>query len=229
LSEPSTPGSGVKGELTTVELSRAERTVARRSAETRATVPSVELGCQVEMDACLELAGERGAQPLSVVLAVLARRLREFPRLNGAYRDGRYEMYSRVNLGLGLSGPEQPLIVTLFGAAELTVRELDAELTELTRRAASGRLSAAELSGSTFTVTPPGPEGTALLTPLILPPQAAAMALSAWRESPVVRAGALSVAQVSQVTLACDHRIVQGHMGAEFLAAVKRALEAPAL
>lgn len=229
MSEPSIPGTGVKGEVTTVELTRAERTVARRSAETRATVPSVELACQVEMDACLKLVREHGAQPLSVVLAVLAAALRESPRLNGAYRDGRYELYSRVNLGIGLPGPEQPLIATLFGAEKLTLAELDAELTDLTRRAAAGRLSAAELSGSTFTVTPPGSEGVALLTPLILPPQAAALALSAWQESPVVRAGALTVAQVSQVTLACDHRIVPAHLGAGFLAAVRHGLEAPAL
>ncbi|HET9720339.1 MAG TPA: 2-oxo acid dehydrogenase subunit E2 [Solirubrobacteraceae bacterium] len=230
MSEPFTPGAGgVKGEVTTLELSRAERSLARRSAETRATVPSVELGCQVEMDACLKLAGEQRAQPLSIVLAILARRLRESPRLNGAYRDGRYELYSRVNLGIVLPGPEQPLIATLFGAAELSIHELDAELAGLTQRAASGQLSAAELSGSTFTVTPPGPPGVTLLTPLILPPQAAAMSLGAWRESPVVRAGSLIVAQSSQLTLACDHRIVQAHAAAEFLATVRQALEEAAL
>ncbi len=229
LSEPVNPRAGVKGEVTTVDLTRQERSAARRSAETRAIVPSVELSCQVEMDACLQLAREHGTRPLAVVLAVVARRLREFPRLNGAYRDGRYELYSRVNLGISLPGPGEPLIATVFDAAERSPNDLDADLIDLGDRAASGHLSAAELSGSTFTVTPPGPEGVTLLTPLVQPPQAAALAIGPWREAPVVRGGALAVGRVSGFTLACDHRIVQTHLGAEFLAQVKRALEVPAL
>jgi pyruvate dehydrogenase E2 component (dihydrolipoamide acetyltransferase) len=229
LTGPVNPSGGVKGEVTTLELTRQERAVARRSAETRAIVPSVELSCPVEMDACRELAGELGACPLAVVLAIVARRLRDFPRLNGAYRDGRFELYSRVNLGINLPGPGEWLQATLFDAAERTAGELHGELTDLGERAASGRLSPAELSGSTVTVTPPGPEGVTLLTPLVQPPQAAALAIGPWQPSPVVRSGALTVASVSRFTLACDHRIVQTHLAAGFLDQVKRSLEAPAL
>lgn len=220
---------GVKGTVTTVELSRQERAVARRSAETRAIVPSVELTCQVEIDRCLDLAREQGARPLSVVLAILARALREFPRLNGAYRDGRYELYSRVNLAVSLPGPDEPVTATLFDAAERPVSELDADLIDLSRRGVEGRLSAAELSGATFTVTPPGPEGVSLLTPLVQPPQAAALAVGAFLESAVIRHGVPAAGRVSQCTLACDHRIVHAHLAAEFLARLKRSLEAPAL
>jgi pyruvate dehydrogenase E2 component (dihydrolipoamide acetyltransferase) len=229
MSELGPPAPGVKGTVRTVELTRPERVNARRSAETRATVPSVELSCQVEMDACLELAREHGGRPLSIVLAVVAHRLREFPRLNGAYRDGRYELYSRVNLGISLPGPDEPLIATVFDAAERSRGELDADLTDLGDRAASGQLSAAELSGSTFTVMPPGPDGVTLLTPLVQSSQAAALAIGPWLQSPVVRSGAFAVRRMSQFTLACDHRIVQAHLGAEFLEQVKRSLEAPAL
>jgi pyruvate dehydrogenase E2 component (dihydrolipoamide acetyltransferase) len=229
MSEISPSEPGVKGTVTTVELSRQERSVARRSAETRAIVPSVELACQVEMNACLDLAREHAARPLSVVLASLARCLRAFPRLNGAYRDGRYELYSRVNLGISLPGPDEPVTATVFDVAERLVGELDADLADLSRRGAEGRLSAAELSGATFTVSPPGPEGVTLLTPLVHPPQAAALAVGAWLQSPVVRDGGLAAGPVSQFTLACDHRIVHTHLAAEFLAQLKRSLEAPAL
>lgn len=229
MSQPLDTGPGVKGTVTTVELSRQERVIARRSAETRAVVPSVELDCEVEMDACLEFARERAARPLATVLAILARCLGDFPRVNGAYRDGRYELYSRVNLGIAMGGPDGPVIATLFDAAGHGLGELDEEFADLVNRAGEGRLSAAELSGATFTVTPPGAEGVTVLTPLIHPPQAAAMAVGAWRASPVVRSGAAGVAAVSRITLACDHRIVQAHLGAEFLAQLKRSLETPAL
>ncbi|HWD66135.1 MAG TPA: 2-oxo acid dehydrogenase subunit E2 [Solirubrobacteraceae bacterium] len=229
MSEISPSEPGVKGTVTTLELTRQERAVARRSAETRAVVPSVELACRVEMDACLDLARQDGVRPLSLVLAILARALREFPRLNGAYRDGRYELYSRVNLGVGLPGPEEPVNATLFDAAERPVDELDADLADLSSRAGEGRLSAAELSGATFAVTPPGPGGVTFLTPLVQPPQAAALAVGAWLRSPVVREDGLGAGRVSQFTLACDHRIVHAHLAAEFLAHLKRSLEAPAL
>lgn len=229
MTDPSGPATGVKGTVTTVELSRQERVIARRSAETRAIVPSVELACEVQMDACLQVAHQHAARPLAVVLAVLARCLHGLPRVNGAYRDGHLELYSRVNLGIALRGAEEPVIATLFDAAGRTLDELDAELADLADRARQGRLSAAELSGATFTVTPPGPEGVSVLTPLIHPPQAGAMTVGAWQESPVVRSGALGVARVSRLTLACDHRIVPTHLGAEFLDQLKRSLEAPEL
>lgn len=229
LSDPVNPGAGVKGEVTSLELTRQQRSAARRSAETRAIVPSVELRCQVEMDACLELAREHGFRPLAAVLAIVARCLHAFPRVNGAYRDGRYELYSRVNLGISLTGPNETVIATVFDAGERSAGELDADLADLGERAASGHLSAAELSGSTFTVMLPGPDGVTLLTPLIQPSQAAALAIGPWREAPVVRAGALAVGCVSELTLACDHRIIQTHLGAEFLEQVKVSLEAPAL
>lgn len=228
MTDPPSPGTGVKGTVTAVELSRQERLVARRSAETRAIVPSIELAGEMQMDACLEFARQRDARPLAVVLAVLARCLQAVPRVNGAYRDGHYELYSRVNLGIALVGPDEPVIATLFDAAALTLAELDSELAELSERALQGRLSAAETSGATFTVTPPGLEGVTVVTPLIHPPQAGAMAIGAWQASPVVRSGALAVSQVARLTLACDHRIVQAHLGAQFLGELRRSLEAPA-
>ena len=229
MNEPEDREAGVKGEVTMVELTRLERSAARRRAEARAIVPTVELACETKLDCGLELATARGVRPLSVVLAVLARRLRDHPRLNGAYRDGRYELYSRINLGVSMPGPDAPVIATLFDAAERSIDDLDSELSDLLGRAVAGHLSAAELSGSTFTVTPPAAEDVVLLTPLIQPPQAAVLAVGPWRQSPVVRSGELAAGWVSRLTLACDHRIVQAHLGAAFLEHLKRSLEAPEL
>jgi pyruvate dehydrogenase E2 component (dihydrolipoamide acetyltransferase) len=220
------PTPGVKGEVTVVELSRQERTVARRSAETRATVPSVELMAEVDMGPAVTSAQEHGCEPLAVVVAATAQALRRFGRLNGAYRDGRYELYSRVNLGIGLEGKDATVIVTLFDADRKPVSEIAAELEDLGGRAGAGALSAAELSGATFTVLPPLAEHVMVLTPLVQPPQAAALAVGPVREVPVAHAGSVSVGYRAWLTLACDHRIVQTAQAAEFLTGLRTRLQA---
>jgi pyruvate dehydrogenase E2 component (dihydrolipoamide acetyltransferase) len=223
LTQPLTPGPGVKGEVTIVELGRLERSVARRSAETRAIVPSVELLTEVELADAPPAAPEAW---LATILTVVGRALRRFPRLNGAYRDGHYELYSRVNIGISLPTPEGTASATLFDADGKEPAAIELELAELSERASAGRLSAAELSGATFTVIGPAPGGVTLLTPLIQPPQAAALAIGPSREAAVVQAGAVTVGRKLPLTLACDHRIVHVSEGSEFLAQVKAALEA---
>jgi pyruvate dehydrogenase E2 component (dihydrolipoamide acetyltransferase) len=216
----------VKGAVTTLELTRAERSAARRSAETRAIVPSVELITEVELDMG-EAPGAGGTAQVSRadILVAVGRALREFPRVNGGYRDGRYELYSRVNVAINLPAGDGNALVTLFDADQKDAAVIAAELSDLSQRAHEGTLSAGELSGATFTVFPPEPREATLLTPLIQPPQAAALAVSSTRQAPVVRAGALTVGRKLWLTLACDHRIVQTELGSKFLEEVKAALE----
>lgn len=215
----------MKGHVTQIELSRQERSVARRSAETRATVPSVELIVEVDMSQVVASAREQGCEPLAVVIAATAQALRSVGRLNAAYRDGRYELYSRVNIGVGLGGRDTTVLVTLFDADQKPVSEIAPELEDLGDRASAGTLSAAELTGATFTVLPPLAEQVMVLTPLIQPPQAAALALGPVREVPVARGGVVSVGYRAWLTLACDHRIVQTEQAAEFLTELRTRLE----
>ena len=114
------------------EPTAAERAIARRAAESRATVPDLELGADVDMAACLELSAAHG-WPLTAMLArACALALRAVPRANGAYRDGRYELYSRVNVGIVLATEDAYLIPTVFDADHKRLPELSAEVEQLT-------------------------------------------------------------------------------------------------
>jgi pyruvate dehydrogenase E2 component (dihydrolipoamide acetyltransferase) len=225
----SPPGPGHapagRGAPSTIEPSRWQGAVARRSAEARAIVPDVDYTVSVEVDGALALAERErcGLQALLVRACALA--LREHPAANGAYRDGRFESYERVNVGVLIAIPEAYTIPTVFDADTKSLPELDGELTGLARRARDGELLAPELSGATFTLSDLGPLGVERSTPLIVPPQAAAVATGSVQHLPIVRNGAIVPAQSVTMTLACDHRILYGAAAAAFLISIKNHLQ----
>ena len=98
--------SSLKGEVRVDEPDRVGRSIARRSAETRATVPDLELAADVDAGAALALARERGCSLTAVLVRACAGALAQSPRANAAYRDGRYELYSRVNVGVTFHAEE---------------------------------------------------------------------------------------------------------------------------
>jgi pyruvate dehydrogenase E2 component (dihydrolipoamide acetyltransferase) len=223
---PAGPPSA-KGETRIEEPTRAERTIARRVAESRATVPDLELSAEVDMDAATEIwKSAEGELPLTAVLTrACALALRDTPRANGAYRDGRFELYSRVNVAV--STEDAQTFPTVFDADGKSVAELRAEIATSARRARDGELTPPELAGATFTFYGVGSGGVTHVTPIITPPQAAAVGAGAVRETPVVRRGEIVPGHVMTVTLACDHRILYGTHAARFLSLVKELLERP--
>jgi pyruvate dehydrogenase E2 component (dihydrolipoamide acetyltransferase) len=209
--------TAAKGETTIQEPTAAERAIARRAAESRATVPDLELGADVDMAACLELSAAHG-WPLTAMLArTCALALRAVPRANGAYRDGRYELYSRVNVGIALATEDAYLIPTVFDADRKRLPELSAEVEQLTVAALAGELSPPAFSGATFTLSHPGELGVAFSSVVVNTPQAAALAAGSIRRVPVIRDGAVIPGDVMTVTVACDHRILYGAHAARFL------------
>lgn len=227
MSEPATPISdrGLKGEITTVELDRHERTLARRSAESRATVPTVEYSNIVDVDTLLERELEVGCGVTAAVIAAAAHALRTIPRVNGAYRDGRYELYSRVNVGVTLISDGLYVTPTIFDADAKAAVEIGGELGDFYTRARETELRASELTGATFTVVDSSEYDIVAVTPLILPPQAGALAFGPIRDVPVLRDGEVVPGRTMQLSLAVDHRIVYGHHAAAFLEEVKAFLE----
>ena len=212
--------AGVKGTVEVVEPSRAEQAVARRSAEARATVPDLELAVEVDASACAALAGE-SITPAVVRACALA--LREHPRANGAYRDGRFELYSRINIGVVLATDEELVTATVFDADTKGLAELTPEIAALEARA--GELTPPERSGTTFTVW--RPEGVTSASPIISPPHAAALCAGEVREAALARDGAIVPGHVMTLTLACDHRILYGARATRFLGRVRELLEHP--
>jgi pyruvate dehydrogenase E2 component (dihydrolipoamide acetyltransferase) len=181
------------------------------------------------MEGVLRLRERERCSTTAMLVRACALGLREVPRANGAYRDGRFELYSRVNVGVAVRAGAASVIPTVFDADGKTLTSLTAELEELAEGARGGVLPAPAFSGATFTLYDLGADEVMSASAITNPPQAAALAAGAMREAPLVRGGALVAGQLMSVTLACDHRILYGQEAARFLAAVKEKLERGAL
>jgi pyruvate dehydrogenase E2 component (dihydrolipoamide acetyltransferase) len=216
---------GLKGSVTVIEPDRLERAVARRSAETRATVPTMEFISVVNMEAAIEREAELGCGVVSLLIRAAAHALDTVPRVNGAYRDGHYELYSRVNVGVTIVEQGVYVTPTIFDADEKTELEIANELAGYYVRAREGELRPAELTGATFTVIDSSAYDIVALSPMITTPQAGAMATGPIRDVPVVRHGEVVPGRTMQLALSVDHRIVYGYHAAAFLEEVKAHLE----
>jgi len=225
-----------KGEVSYEDLSKIQATIARRMAESKATAPHFYLRAEVDMSRAVEgrarLKAAAGGEEVvpsfnDMVVKACALALREHPRANGAYRDGRFELYSRVNVGLAVAAKDALVVPTVFDADRKGLRQIAEESRALAQRVRDGQITPPELSGATFTVSNLGMYGIAGFSAVINPPQAAILAVGAIEERPVVRNGELSTAHLMQVDLACDHRILYGAPAAEFLARIKALLEEP--
>jgi pyruvate dehydrogenase E2 component (dihydrolipoamide acetyltransferase) len=216
----------LKGDTTVLEPTRAERAIARRTAETRATVPDLELGAEVDIAPALAAAAAQDCSLAAVLVRACALALRASPRANAAYRDGRYELYSRVNVAVTVATEDGYASPTILDADTKPLPTLDAELMTVTERARTGELTPPQLAGATFTLTDLGPWGVDRPGTLVSPPQAAALAAGAVRTVPVIHEGAVVPGQALSLTLACDSRILFGVHAARFLANVCEQLAA---
>jgi pyruvate dehydrogenase E2 component (dihydrolipoamide acetyltransferase) len=224
-----------KGSVTVQELSRTQQVVARRMAESKATVPHFTLETEIEMDHCIEVLAQlrelAGGDPVpsynDMIVRACALALREFPRANGAYRDGRFELYSRVNVGVAIAAQDALVVPTVFDADAKSLRAIAGETRALAERVRAGAVTPPELSGGTFTVSNLGMYGITNFSAVINPPQAAILAVGALRERVVPIDGEPRVRNVMAVTLACDHRILYGADAAQFLARIRALLERP--
>ncbi len=225
-----------KGEVQIAELTKLQQTVARRMAESKATAPHFYLNAEVDMSRAWEgraalkaAAGEGEVVPSfnDMVVKASALALREHPRANGAYRDGRHELYSRVNVGVAVAAQDALVVPTVFDADLKGLRQIAAETRALAARVRDGSVTPPELSGGTFTVSNLGMYGIDSFAAVINPPQAGILSVGAITERPVVRDGEITTARLMPVTLACDHRILYGSDGAEFLARIRALLEEP--
>ncbi len=233
------PGPSVetaKGETRIQDLNKLQQTIARRMAESKATAPHFYLTIEIDMAkavaarAALKAAAREGDVVPSyndMVVKACAIALREQPKANGAYRDGRFELYSRVNVGVAVAAPEALVVPTIFDADRKGLRQIAAETRAVAARVRDGSVTPPELSGGTFTVTNLGMYGIEVFDAVINMGQAAIVSIGAIREVPVVRDGEVVPGQAMKATIACDHRILYGAEGAEFLARVKALLEEP--
>jgi len=224
-----------RGEATRQELTRLQQTVARRMAESKATAPEFVMTAEVDMEEAVHLrrqlkaAADGGLAPSfnDFVVKASALALTEFPRANGAYRDGAFELYSRVNVGIAVAGQDALVVPTVFDADRKSLGQIAREARALAERVRAGEITPPELSAGTFTVSNLGMYGIKRFVAVINPPQAAILAVGEMTPRPVVRDGAVEVRHVMEITLSCDHRILYGADAAQFLSRIRERLENP--
>jgi pyruvate dehydrogenase E2 component (dihydrolipoyllysine-residue acetyltransferase) len=239
---PAAPAAGpgspetAKGETRVQELTKAQQVVARRMAESKATAPHFYLTLEIDMTHAVEArkaikAASREGDVVpsfnDMVVKACAIALGEFPKANGAYKDGRFELYSRVNVGVAVAADEGLVVPTVFDADKKGLRQIASETRALAAKVRDGSVTPPELSGGTFAVSNLGMFGIEEFAAVINSPQAGILAVGAIREAPAVKGGEIVAAQLMKATLSCDHRILYGAEGAEFLARVKQLLEEP--
>jgi pyruvate dehydrogenase E2 component (dihydrolipoamide acetyltransferase) len=225
-----------KGNVQPQDLNKLQQTIARRMAESKATAPhfyltiEIDMGKAVEARAGFKAAAKEGEVVPSfndMVVKACAIALRELPKANGGYRDGRFELYSRVNVGVAVAAEEALVVPTVFDADKKGLRQIAADTRAVAAKVRDGSVTPPELSGGTFTVSNLGMFGIDEFDAVINMGQAAILAVGAIREVPAVREGEIVPAQLMKATLSCDHRILYGAEGAEFLARVRQLLEEP--
>ena len=227
--EPDSDGAAPARE----QLTRTQRTIARRMAESRAVVPDIELVVDIDMGACLalraQLAEHHSPAPSvnDLVIKACALALRAHARVNGSYTDEAFVLHDRVNVGFAVAADDSLLVPVVSDADRRPVTEIAAVTRELAAKAREGRITPAEVSGATFTVSNLGMFGVDRFTAIINTPQAAILAVGAAAERAVVRGGAVTAAVIMTATLAADHRILYGADAARFLTDVRDRLQAP--
>ena len=227
------PVSG-KGEVSIHEPTPTQATIARRMTESATTIPVFTVSTDVDVSqivASRREARERSEEAPSVndfVVKAAAATLREFPRFNASYVDGKVECYSRVNVGIAVATDDALLVPVVRDADRKSLAELAEETRALADGARRRTLRPEDFQDGTFTVSNLGMFGVRAFTAIIDPPQVAILAVGGARRAPVEDdAGGVAFSDLLTVTLSCDHRVVYGADGARFLSRLRELLERP--
>jgi pyruvate dehydrogenase E2 component (dihydrolipoamide acetyltransferase) len=230
------PTETAKGQVEVIELTKLQQVVSRRMSESKAVAPHFYLTTEVDMSAAVaararikEISGEGEVVPSfnDMVVKACAIALRKFPRANGAYKDGRFELYSRINVGIAVAANDALVVPTIFDADKKGLREIAADARSLAGKVRDGGITPPELSGGTFSVSNLGMYGIKSFGAIVNSPQAGILAVGEIADRPVVKDGQVVPGKLMEMTLSCDHRILYGADGAEFLAEIKRILQEP--
>jgi pyruvate dehydrogenase E2 component (dihydrolipoamide acetyltransferase) len=232
--EPQRTEAGSKGEAEVQELTRLQQTVARRMAESKATAPDFSISLTVDMTQAVELrkrlkeVSDPAPSFNDMVVKAAAIALKEHPRVNGAYRDGKFELYERVNIGIAVAALDALVVPTVFDADRKSLGQISRDARAAAEKVRDRTITPPELSGATFTVSNLGMFGIEQFVAIINPPQASILTVGKLAKQPAVDDNGRIVARDQMsLSLVCDHRILYGADGAQFLARVKELLEQP--
>jgi pyruvate dehydrogenase E2 component (dihydrolipoamide acetyltransferase) len=232
---PAAAPAAVPGEVEVVKLSSMRRTIARRMTEAW-QIPVFHLFVSVDMTRALEIrAGLVELHPderptiSDLLTKVCAAALMRHRELNASFAGESVELHPSANIGIAVAVPDGLVVPVIPECERKSIAEIAAVRADLVERSRAGKLQQADLEGGTFTISNLGMFGIERFTAVINPPQAAILAVGAVEEKAVVVKGQLTAQPRMDLTLTCDHRTVNGAVGAEFLGTVKRFLESPGL
>jgi pyruvate dehydrogenase E2 component (dihydrolipoamide acetyltransferase) len=218
----------------TLELSQMRKSIARRLVQSIGPVPHFFLTSEIDMGRALELraelngrleAGKIGVN--DILIKVLAETLARHPEVNASWSDDGIRRHGSVDIGIAVAVEEGLITPIVREAHRKGLLQISREASELIGRARDRRLLPEEYQGATFSLSNLGMFDIDQFTAIINPPEAAILAVGSTVEKPVVVDGEFVVRKRMRVTMSCDHRVVDGAMGARFLKTFKAMLENP--
>lgn len=221
--------------FTDTPLSQMRKTIARRLSESKFTSPHFYLTMEINMDKAVQMRPSLNefAAPVKIsfndlVIKAVAAALKRHPAVNSSWLGDRIRTNYHVNIGVAVAVEEGLLVPVIRQADKKTLSELNLEVKAFAEKARSRKLQPEEMAGNTFTISNLGMFDIDEFTAIINPPDACILAVGSIVEKPVVRNGQIVPANIMKVTLSCDHRVVDGVTGAQFLQTLKSLLEDPA-
>ncbi|OIR03522.1 dihydrolipoyllysine-residue acetyltransferase component of pyruvate dehydrogenase complex [mine drainage metagenome] len=210
------------------------RMIARRLTEAKQSIPHFYLSIDCAIDALLAMRKELNefsdAARLSVndfVIKAAALALKQLPEVNASWTEAAIRRYHSIDVSVAVSTPAGLITPIIRNAERKGLAQISGEMKDLAERGRMGKLLAEEYQGGGFTISNLGMYGIREFAAIINPPQSCILAVGAGEARPVVKDGALAIATMMTCTLSADHRVVDGALGAEYLAAFRKLIEHP--
>jgi len=227
-------GASAYREEPTTQMRRA---IASRLTESIGPIPTFYLTIEVEMDKAIDfrkqinaaLPEEKKVSINDVIIKTVASAMMQHPQVNASYQDRSIRYYERADIGVAVAIPDGLITPIIRNANGKGIAQIAAEVKELAGRARDKKLKPEEFTGGTFSISNLGMFGIEEFTAIINPPEAGILAIGKSEPKPVVRDGEIVVRNVMRVTMSCDHRVIDGATGAQFLKTLKQMLENPML
>jgi pyruvate dehydrogenase E2 component (dihydrolipoamide acetyltransferase) len=215
-------------------MSEMRRTIARRLVTSLGPVPHFFLTTEIEMDRAADmrqqintLYPDAKVSINDVIIKVAAVALLQHPQVNASFQDKTVRFYEHADIGVAVATENGLITPVIRSADQKSIIDIAGEVRELANRARAKKLKPEEYLGATFSISNLGMFGIDEFTAVINPPEAAILAVGAMKEKPVARDGEIEIHQMMRVTMSCDHRVVDGAVGAQFLQTFKQILENP--
>jgi pyruvate dehydrogenase E2 component (dihydrolipoyllysine-residue acetyltransferase) len=225
-----TPAAALYGEVT---VSQMRKTIARRLAESKFSAPHFYLTIEINMSQAVEdrkMLNDGAEVRVSFndfIVKACALALKLHPNVNSSWHGITMRRHENVNIGVAVAVEDGLLVPVIRDANNKGLRQIHGEVVELAGRARVKKLQAEEMQGNTFTISNLGMFGIEEFTAIINPPDACILAVGAIKEKAIAQNGQIQIAHMMKVTMSCDHRVVDGATGAQFLQTVQNLLEHP--